>query len=209
MAKHALIWLIMWMAVMLIEPIFMSVASYKSILLSDEQQISMVFGESETQKLMSHASSTFNTLFVESGLQNILTNLVISDKEKQSEVINLGQTGDTVASFTNNYAAMLLMVWYGMVIRVTYLLTWVPYFALFMVAAATDGWTTRTIKKMEFSYSNPGLTFAYSHALIGLIGFPALYLILPFPLPPMMFPIVIIAAGITLRGWLSNIQGSA
>lgn len=192
---------------MLLEPIFVPLGSYQRLVLLDEQQINKLFGESETNKLMHTASAVYDTLFVNSGIQEKLRNLTIA-KEQEPNIINLGKTADTVASATNNYAAMILMVWYGMIIRLTFLLAWVPYFVLFMFAATVDGLVSKTIKAKQFGHPSAPLSNTSAHLLIGLVGFPAVYLILPIPLPPLLFPIMIIVFAVTLWTWLSNLQRS-
>jgi len=143
------------------------------------------------------ATDWFTRAFVDTGVLNTLYNAWIPTPEDRQKV---GMT---------NYAGSLFTWWEGRLrtwwtvvhlalVRVAHLLLWWPYAVFFILPWVVDGWVRRRIKRTNFGFASP-LRHRLSLYLLQLMAvgyFIAIFL--PFPMPPVIIPLLFLATGLSL-----------
>lgn len=74
------------------------------------------------------------------------------------------------------------------------------------VAAVVDGLSQRSIKRVEFGAIRPAAFVASSMLVIPLLMGPIVYLIVPFPVNPLIAPMWALMTALPLSWMVSNMQ---
>lgn len=143
------------------------------------------------------ATDWFTRAFVDTGVVGTLYNAWIPTPEDRQKV---GMENFAGSLFT--WWEGRLRTWWTVVhlalVRMSHLLLWWPYALFFILPWVVDGWVQRRIKKTNFGFASP-LRHRLSLYLLQIIvvGY-FIAIFLPFPMPPVAIPVLLLVTGIGL-----------
>lgn len=210
MIKHICIWLFFWIIAIVLGPVIIRSDAYKIRIQYEVHNLIQVFGETDAAKVVRHADTAFDSMFVKTGFVGwVSEKLAVSDKERQQAHDGLGENGDKMTTFTNNYVSGFFLNLYELVFRIYQVMLWGAYTLPFLIAAMIDGLMYRKAKIRSFQYTSPSVYFGTWHLMIGLVFATLVYFNTPLPTPVIMFPVLIGIFGLAIRTLFANLQRSA
>lgn len=114
--------------------------------------------------------------------------------------------GVAVVSAFNLYVDGLVRNIFVLVHRLFLVLIWAGVLAPIFFAAVVDGLSQRAIKRAEFGAIRPAAFVASSTLVIPLLMGPIVYLIVPFPVNPMIAPMWALMTTLPLSWMVANMQ---
>ena len=114
--------------------------------------------------------------------------------------------GTSMTLTYNSYVQGLVLSLYVACLRALIVLLWLLVLLPVFAAAVVDGFVQRAIKRAEFGAIRPAAFSIASLVVIPLAMGPLLYLVLPFPVTPLVAPLWALALALPLSWLVSNSQ---
>jgi hypothetical protein len=167
-----------------------------------------LYGAQWTDRIAHLATSAYNKLFVSPGIVDFTYFLVLPTEEEIKHAgpfLAIEESLGLIAFFAQRLEVFWMEIAQDLQ-RFLQLGIWLTVLSPFWVLFALDGLCDRELKKESFGYQSP-LLYYYSFSLIGWMWVILTFLILlPLPMPPHLFPIVLLAQAFLLRAITANVQ---
>jgi hypothetical protein len=150
----------------------------------------------------------FTTLFVDTGVVGAMWSAMIPTEEDKRKPGMRDFAGSLFTWWETRLQTMWTVVYVALV-RVAHLLLWWPYGLFVLAPFVLDGWVIRRIKQTDFSFASP---LSHRMSLYLLQGIALGYfcaIFLPFALPPVLLPILILTTGWGLGKVFANFAKQA
>lgn len=204
--KHIWIWVVIFMVAFWTLPIFITADQSRQRIHDELQTVYQQFGETAHNNIVDNANKLYQSLIIDTGIQQWVSNRTVTDQAQKATQQLLGQTVTEGATATNSYLSNTLANWYGLTLRVQLVLIWIPLILPFLLGAVIDGYVVRKIKLSSIGFFSSNAFSATAHILIFICCLPVLYLIAPMVMSPFWIPAMAIAAAIALRIFIRNAQ---
>lgn len=206
MRGHIGFWLIGLFIGMLALPIIFTQELVMKRVYTEIGYLTNNFGPQDAKIIVDGANSTFDDLFVKTGIISSLGKAYARDENKERTEKILGQTVNKLTGATNSYLMSFAANIYAMTLRANIILTWSFYILPFMGAAIVHGFVKRKIKILSFGYVSPTAYGMALHSIIVMTFLPLLYLLAPFAITPLFMPFWAMAVSVPVIAMMSNIQ---
>jgi hypothetical protein len=114
--------------------------------------------------------------------------------------------GTSMTLSYNSYVQGLILNLYVACLRALIMLLWLVVLGPVFGAAVVDGFVQRAIKRAEFGAIRPAAFSIASLVVIPLAMAPLLYLVVPFPVSPLVAPLWALALALPLSWLVANSQ---
>jgi len=206
MQKHTLLWIILIAVCILALPALSTPTDIMNRVIRELGMIEAVLGKAETAKVTKSATSTYNALFVETGIVKATNKAMVTEEEKAHSEPMFGQSVRGISDRTNDYLLGVSALCFASLVRIVIFLAWLPYIAPFFLAVILDASVSRRIKFATFGYSSPIKFSVAAHSLIVVVFLPILYLVAPLPVTPLFIPFWALISAIPVMTVVANTQ---
>lgn len=208
MAKHLLIWIIVTLVSIVLLPGMLAPQTYLAKITDDQRHLSGEIGKQSASIIIATTDRIYNELFEDSGFHPWVKKHYEKGTEHRNEL--LAETpSDKLSKFAGAYLGAFFVSMYEMIFRFTQIGYWAAFALPFIIAAAFDGLMVRKVRNVTFNYSSPAKYNAIWHFIIVLFSGTVFYCNTPLPMPAAIFPLLVFAAAMGIRGLLANLQRSA
>lgn len=201
MAKHSLGWIIVFVLAFLATPAMFTQKMILSAMEYEHQQISEFFGEEKWESIFKKAASSYSHL---PSLPDRRPSGVDGGSASQKIDILARKSLNDLAHPMRSYKDNIGLCIFQFLVRLQITFIWMIYIAPFLVAAIVDGAMQRNAKVVSFQHTNPIRYNAAAHSIIPALFAPFIYLLMPFPMSPMLFAIWAVFMAFGLRALISN-----
>jgi hypothetical protein len=189
LSHHFMFWFAIWGIMFLASPLLLATDGQVVRIKSEVSSIRSVFGDLKTDEIVGSASTSYQSMFIKSGILTEQNKLYTKQAEPGNRFSSLvSKPSQALSSVSNGYLRALSINVYGIMVRWGIILHWLLFIFPFIAAAFSDGFVTRKIKFTEFGFISP---MAYSmslHLIVFMLFVPLLYLVAPLPVTPYFMP---------------------
>lgn len=201
MAKHSLGWIIFFVLAFLATPAIFGQKIILAAMEYEHQQISEFFGEEKWESIFNKAASSYRKLpaLPDSRASNV-------DEGSAAQKVDLlarkslNNVSNQLGSYKENFGLCV----FQFMVRIHITLIWLIYLAPFLAAAVVDGAMQRNAKVVTFQHTNPILYNTAAHSIIPALFAPLIYLLMPFPMSPILFAVWAVFLAFGLRSLIAN-----
>lgn len=122
------------------------------------------------------------------GTASMAKKLQLTEEERKLGERAAGPAGSALTRLANSYLQGIVQQTYVMSMRLAIVLIWVALLLPLFIAGAVDGFQQRNIKRAEFGNLRPATFTLAAMVVTTVVGLPALYLVLPFSMSPLLAP---------------------
>ncbi|WP_427501710.1 DUF4400 domain-containing protein (plasmid) [Methylomonas sp. MED-D] len=207
MTKSLFVTFILWIAEVFLVAVLVSDRWLTDMQDTEDRMIVEYLGADHDRRIREEATSVFNALLVQTGIQQNVYHFFIpttAEREKSVGFEHFGQTD--YFPFVQSKLDVLFGTFYQSLRRLFLLLSWWPFLIASVIPSAVDGLIQRKIKQSNFDYSSP-LAHRYSfYAVIGIVYLLLLGLTFPFPIPPQAMPIACVGIALAMNIYFAHTQ---
>lgn len=150
----------------------------------------------------------FTTIFVDTGVVGAIWSAMIPTEEDKQKPGMRNFAGSLFTWWETRLKTMWTVIYVAFV-RVAHLLLWWPYGLFVLAPFVVDGWIVRRIKQTDFGFASP-LSHRMSLYVLQAIALGYFCVVfLPFALPPVLLPALILATGLALGKVFANFAKKA
>lgn len=165
-----------------------------------------VLGEDTARYAYEGAAQWYNTIAIDWGWHEGMRNLFIPTDYERVKSKGLENFGNYLFKYVDDRLEAFWRGLYLLFTRLRILLMWLPFIPIMLLPAFNHGWQLRNIKKTNFDYASPTL-HTYTIEAVGWCFFAFFSLaILPFPINPLTYPIILVGAGLLIAWSVANTQ---
>lgn len=201
--KHLLIWLGGLLALFLLVPVF---ATPQMVWRAAQTELALLegaFGLHDTKMIAASAANLYQLTFVDTGLIAKLDSAYAHHPGADSRQTVPGATV-AITTVTNRYLETVSAVFYIMSVRILIVLSWLPYLLPFLLGAVGEGATRRQLKYATFGQHGAALYAMALQTAVVILFLPLVYLIIPFPVSPLVVPFWAMLAAMPIIVLISN-----
>ena len=157
-------------------------------------------------KISQRTTDWYQGIIVESGFQAGAYKLFIPNREEKRAGERMSDLGKREFVWFEGKLDNFFNLIYQFMLRISHILSWYPLLIITIVPAFIDGVMSREVKKTNFDYTSPILSF-YSAKLSGLLFIGVwVALWLPLAYPPIFVPIFCLLLCYLIRVFVANLQ---
>jgi len=178
-----------------IEALFVFVFTPNSVIesaLYREQQMTVDYLGSESfDWIVRRSQDTYQEYIVDSGLEAGLFEMFVPTDEARSRDASIGMENSGAELWIDYIAGRIEIFWtviFLMIYRAFHLVTWAPFIVIMLVAAYFEGYFERRIRKHNFKNASHFLQGMAMSVLRSSYFFVAMLFIIPFAVPPLIYP---------------------
>ena len=203
--QHIGFWLGVVFIAFLLSPLLRSSEDMQSYALEEIAQIRGALGDEVGNRVVSFANALFDETPLGELAQTASNARHTRDERKLSYEV-AGPLGELASVGLNGYLEGMMVQTYVVAMRGAIVLTWALILFPMLLAAVYDGLMARRVKREEFGVIRPA-TFSLTGALIiPLLCMPAVYLVLPMNVSPLLAPAWALLVALPLSLMVSNMQ---
>ncbi len=174
------------------------------VLAEEGTSVEDVLGPAAVRHADRMASGAYNAAFIKSGVYASVARLVVPTKaEVHANRMFKGLEG--IIIWARDRINVLFILLFLLFERIALIVLWLPSTGLIAAAATITGFYLRKIKQGNFAFSSPTL-HRYG---IGMLTFTMMLtpflMMLPVPMPPLVFPVSLIVASFMIMIIIANI----
>lgn len=200
-ASHVRVWVAIIASLIFLTPFWRSNDSMETYVTLELRLTRETFGERMTEWVASQAGHVYKMLPSES----LNKSKIEGDGMKRTKTLVPGP-GVVLAVAFNDYIVGLVQMSFIMVLRMLIVCIWLVVLAPVFIASVIDGFANRAIKRAEFGAIRPAAYTVTSMVVVPLVMAPILYLVLPFAISPLLFPMWALVMALPLALMVSNMQ---
>lgn len=200
--SHVGFWLCAVLVLFLCLPLLRSGPAMEAFVTRELELTQETFGAGTTAWLGAKASIVF-LVYTPSG--TLAGARIQGEGMKRTERIVPGP-GTSMTYAYNSYVQGLVLGLYVACLRLFIFGVWFLVLLPVFGAALVDGFVQRAIKRAEFGAIRPAAFSLASHAVIPMAMAPLVYLVAPFPVPPLVSPVWALLMVMPLSALVSNSQ---
>ena len=165
----------------------------RSTLQAEHDQNISAYGESAVAVNEGRARGWFDTIAIDSGFMQTTYTLFTPEKNEvdQKATVNMQRVQGLVVWWESRMRLTWTLL-YQVLLRLSYLISWLPVLILLAIPFVTDGLVRRRLRRSQFHPTSPLRFYTGSWGIfLTLVGF-GLLLIAPFAIPPLMVPLMLV-----------------
>lgn len=199
--SHVGFWLCMFVVLFFATPIMRKGDSMEMFVEAEVALTRTTFGDRTANWLQKQASVVF-----EFSPADALDNAVIRGRDMQLTREVAAEPGVGIAKTFNSYVQGLILNLFVLALRLFVFLIWFLVLSPVFIAAVVDGFVQRAIKMSEFGEIKPAAYSVMSMIVVPMLMAPLLYLVIPFPVSPLVSPVWAMLAVLPLSLMVANMQ---
>lgn len=200
-SRHIAFWIIVTLCGLLLTPLLRDHKSMDAYIHEEQRMTRDVFGHTVGDWIEDRA----NAVLAKIPSWHVKANKIGAEGIERTRQVTAGP-GVAVVSAFNLYIDGLVRNIYVFVHRMFLVLIWAAVLAPVFFAAVVDGLSQRSIKQVEFGSIRPAAFVASSTLVIPLLMGPIVYLVVPFPVSPLIAPVWALMTALPLAWMVSNMQ---
>lgn len=152
------------------------------------------------------ASTWYRSAILEPQVLEIMRDFLVPTEEQRAKSRGMENMGIPFFNWWSERIYAFGVLAYQVCVRLALVLMWAPYILILLVPALYDGHISRRIKRTNFDYASPVIQ-RYSSRGIGILVSGLLVLMfLPWPLDPIIVPLVMMISAVLMGVSVSNLQ---
>lgn len=204
-SSHMGFWLVVVLVGFLATPLMRNGADMESFVRDEVKQTRSALGDTAADYVVSFAAGVFESTPLGMVAQVAKTTQHTA-AEKKLSFDAAGATGLVISSLFNSYMQGLVLQSFVVAMRFAIVIIWALILAPLIFAAAYDGFMQRKIKRSEFGALRPATYTLAGLIVIPLLALPAVYLVIPYSLSPLLAPMWAFVVALPLSIMISNMQ---
>ena len=161
---------------------------------------------SETIRLIdAKASAMFTTLFVDSGAYAGIWHMFIPTPDEQTASVGLETMASGLFDWVDDRLTATMVLIFQLLERLQLMGMWLPFSFIVLIGATFTGLTLRKIKQGNFAFASPTMHRMSLKIIMIMITLLPLFLMLPFPLSPYIYPVMYTLVAFMVMAILANI----
>lgn len=159
-----------------------------SVITEEAKLVELRLGSNEFNLVQQKTKSWFDRSLIDSGAYALAERIVLPTETERGKSTGLEHLGDVWFTYMDGRLKAVAFAYYHILARIALLVSWLPYFAILLVPALFDGFTTWRIKRTNFSYISPVVhRYATQLVTITFLGLTILFLS-PVVIEPTIIP---------------------
>ena len=199
---HIGVWLAVFLALFLLNPLFRDGPSMERFLTMELQMTRNTFGDKTADWIQGSASLVFGVYTP----ANTVGQAAVRGKNMELTKRVVSGPGVAITHAFNSYVQGLVLNFFVVTPRFFIFCLWFIVLLPVFVAAAIDGFVQRAIKREEFGAIRPAAYSLTIMIVIPLALAPIVYLSLPVPISPLVSPMWALLMVLPLSSMVSNSQ---
>ncbi len=202
--------IVRWTAIGMIAALLLTVLLARpsqiiGVLAEEGVAVEEALGRPALDKVDRMASSAYYRSLIRTGIYASAYHLLIPTKAQQAnDPLNLGKTRGLLV-WARDRVNVLFILLFLLYERFSLLLLWLPSTAFIAGAAAVTGWYMRKVKQGNFAFASPTL-HRYGIGILTVAAMLApLMMMLPWPVPPLAFPVALLVAAFMIMLIIANV----
>jgi hypothetical protein len=204
-SQHIGFWLLIMLLGFMLGPLMRSGESMERYVRAEISETRSAMGLTVANYVVDFANGVFRATPLAMIAATAQSRKLTDEEQKQSGDI-AGPVGAVMSSFLNSYLQGLALQSYVAAMRFAIAMVWIIALAPMLIAAAYDGFMQRRIKRSEFGAIRPSTFTVAGFFVIPLLALPALYMVLPFSISPLLAPAWAFVVALPLSLLVSNMQ---
>lgn len=204
-SQHIGFWMLLVMLGFLLGPLMRSGTSMEAFVKTEIEQTKSAFGPTVAEYVVGFANGIFEATPLGMVAATAQGRKLTKEEQKQSGDIG-GPVGAVAASVFNSYLQGLALQSFVVAMRFAIAMVWIVTLAPMLAASVYDGFMQRRIKRAEFGAIRPATYTVAGFFVIPLLALPAMYLVLPFTISPLLAPAWALIVSLPLSLLISNMQ---
>jgi len=204
-SQHIGFWMLLVMLGFLLGPLMRSGTSMEAFVKTEIEQTRSAFGPTVAEYVVGFANGIFEATPLGMVAATAQGRKLTKEEQKQSGDIG-GPVGAVAASVFNSYLQGLALQSFVVAMRFAIAMVWIVTLAPMLAASVYDGFMQRRIKRAEFGAIRPATYTVAGFFVIPLLALPAMYLVLPFTISPLLAPAWALIVSLPLSLLISNMQ---
>lgn len=203
--QHIGFWLTLVCIIFLLGPLMRKGDDMRTFVFYEIAQTRAAFGDSVVDSVLTWANGMYEVSPL-ARVADTAKGLKHTQKEKDLSKLVAGPLGAASSYALNSYLDGMALAAFVVAIRAAVVGIWIALMAPLLLAAAHDGFCQRKIKLAEFGKLRPATFTMAGMVVIPLICAPIVYLVIPYPLSPMLIPAWACIVAMPISIMVSNMQ---
>lgn len=202
--------IVRWTAIGMIAALILTIVLARpqqiiGVLAEEGAQVEEALGKAALDKTDRMASSAYYRMLIRSGIYASCYHLLIPTRAQQAnDPVNWGRANG-ILIWARDRVNVLFILLFLLFERAALLLMWLPSTGFIAGAAALTGWYMRKIKQGNFAFASPTL-HRYGIGILAITAMLSpLMMMLPWPMPPLAFPIALLVAAFMIMLIIANV----
>ncbi|RCW63303.1 uncharacterized protein DUF4400 [Marinobacter nauticus] len=169
----------------------------------EAQMIESVSGRDHRDQILSTATDWYTRTLIQTGVWQSMFNMLIPDDSlREKSVVK----ADGWFKIVDDRLTSIQQSVYLVYVRISLLVSWLPYVPLLLIPAVWDGLMTWKIKKTNFDYASPVLhRYALRGSMVMVMVSFAIFM-MPIPIAPFYIPAALMFSVVAIGIAAGNLQ---
>ena len=204
-SKYIKLCIFVFVAELVLLAAFSSPSYILKVMATEGVNVEDALGSDALQRIDADASTLFNALFIDSGVYSGIWHTFIPtpDERNASEGIELMASG--LFAWVDDRLTACMILLFQVIERLELMLMWLPFSFVLTFGACYTGLTLRHIKQGNFAFASPTVHRVSLRVILVMLTLLPIFLMLPFPISPYIYPVLYTAVAFMLQAILANI----
>ena len=151
------------------------------------------------------ASESFNALFVDSGAYAGVWHTFIPTPDERNASEGIENLASGLFAWMDDRLTVIMVLAFQVLERLQLMKMWLPFSFVLLAGACYTGLTLRRIKQGNFAYASPTVHRMALRIIIFMLTLLPLFLMLPMPVSPYVYPALYAVTAFLIQAILANI----